>query len=143
MSLSVTASLPAQVLTPRLYFNGLVVVCTVTLGATLAIQSLGDMAVTELARFQQLSFAAVILLASLGVLLGAASQRGWRGQGIVALCALALVANFVVAGLLIGVSLSPASTAAPVDVWLAGWNGSVALGLGIVSLGILMRWRHG
>ena len=38
---------------------------------------------------------------------------------------------------------SPASTAAPLDIWLASWNGIVALGLGVVSLAVLMRWRRG
>ncbi len=143
MSISVTASLPSQMLTPRLYFNGLVVVCTLTLGATLAAQLLGGLSLSELGRFQQVSYSAVIWLGSLGILLGGSAQRGGPGQGIVALCALALLANFVAAGLLIGVSLSPASTAAPLDIWLAGWNGTIALFLGAVSLATLIRWRRG
>ena len=69
MTISATTSLPAQLLTPRAYFKGLVVVCTLTLGATLAIQTLSGISLGELGRFQQVSYSAVILLGSLGILL--------------------------------------------------------------------------
>ena len=143
MSITSNIMQPPQVLTPRLYFDGLVVVCTLTLGATLAVQSLVGMPLSELGRFQQWSYIALILLGSLGILLGGTAQRGRRGQGVVALCTLALLANFTLACLLMGVSLSPASTVAPLDIWRASWNGTIALVLVVVSLATLMRWQRG
>ena len=160
MTVSATSMRTARLLTPRLYFSGLVIVCTVALVWALLVQLEGGLFLGKAALFQQASYIALIMLGSVGILVGGAAKRGRLTMIIGGLCVLALFANFAFACLQVGgdmgwwsgpVAVLRESSTAPFSeaTWsllglsLAGWNGTIALVLGIVSLATLMRWRRG
>ena len=156
MTVSATALPPAKPLSPRLYVTGLVIVCTLVLGWALMVQLEGGQLLGKLGPFQQVSYIALILLGSMGILVGGVARRGRLVQVIAGLCALALFANFAFACVQVGgdmgwwsgpVAMIRESSTAPFSeaTWsllglsLAGWNGTMALVLGVVSLATLMR----
>lgn len=160
MTVSATAMQPAKLLTPRMYFSGLVIVCTAALAWALIAKLDGGVFLNKLGLFQQASYIALIMLGSVGILVGGAAGRGRPAMIIGGLCVLALFANFAFACVQVGgdmgwwsgpVTMLRESSTAPFSeaTWsllglsLAGWNGTIALVLGIVSLATLMRWRRG
>ncbi len=156
MTSTATSMQPAKLLTPRMYFAGLVIVCTVALVWALSVQLKGGLFLGKLGLFQQVSYIALIMLGSVGILVGGAVRRGRLVQVIGGLCVLALFANFAFACLQVGgdmgwwsgpVAMLRESSTAPFSeaTWsllglsLAGWNGTIVLVLGVVSLATLMR----
>ena len=114
MTVSATALQPAKLLTPRLFFFGLVIVCTLVLGWVLAVQLDGGLFLGKLGLFQQATYIALIMLGSVGILVGGAVRRGRVAMVIGGLCVLALFANFAFACLQVGGDMG----------W---WSGPVAL----------------
>ena len=160
MTISATAMQPARLLSPRLYFAGLVIVCATALCWVLAVQLGGGQFLGKLGLFQQASYIALIMLGSVGILVGGAARRGRLAMVVGGLCVLALFASFAFACVQVGgdmgwwsgpVAMLRESSTAPFSetTWsllglsLAGWNGTIALVLGVVSLATLMRWRRG
>ena len=160
MTVSVTAAPERTMsLSPKLYFSLLVVACTIALGWALAVQLERGLFLGSLGLFQQVSYIALILLGSAGILFGSAVKRGRLAMVIATLCMLALFVNFIFACMQVGgemgvwsgpVSLLQQSSSmrfsettwSLLGISLAGWNGTIALLLGLVSLATLLRWSR-
>ena len=102
MTISATALQPAKLLSPRLFFAGLVAVCTLALGWALFIQLDGGLFLGKLGLFQQVSYIALIMLGSVGIRVAGAVRRGRLAMVVGGLCVLALFANFAFACVQVG-----------------------------------------
>jgi disulfide bond formation protein DsbB len=146
-------------LLPRWYFAGVVLVSTMVLGTALVFQFLGGLFLCELCLYQRVLYMVVIVLASIGILASSGVSPSHRLSIVLgSLCAVAFFANFGIASFQTGVEqgwwrgfepilIAPTVPSDEVTwprlgVSVAGWNGLIALTLGLGSLVTLVRWRH-
>jgi disulfide bond formation protein DsbB len=146
-------------LLPRRYFAGVVLVSTIVLGIALIFKVLGGLFLCELCRYQQVLYMVVIVLGSIGILASSGASPSHRLSIVFgSLCAVAFFANFGIAWFQAGVEYgwwrgfgpiliaptvpSVEATWSLLDVSMAGWNGLIALALGLGSLMTLVRWQQ-
>lgn len=159
MTVSMTEPAQDKSLSPRAYFSALVIVCAISLGWMVFVELDRGMFLGTLGLIQQVSYIALILLGSIGILVGIAMKRGRLALIIATLCTMALLANFVFACLQFGGEMGwwsgpvsqirqasamqfSESTWTLLGISLAGWNGTIALVLGVVSLATLLKWSR-
>ena len=146
-------------LLPRRYFAGVVLVSTMVLGIALIFQFLGGLFLCELCRYQRVPYMVVIVLGSIGILASSGASPSHRLSIVFgSLCAVAFFASFGIAWFQVGVEhgwwrsvetilITPTvpfvkATWSLLDVSMAGWNGLIALALGLGSLATLVRWQQ-
>ncbi len=159
MTQSITAPAQDRRLSPRAYFSALVMICTISLGWMVFVELDRGLFLGTLGLIQHVSYIALVLLGSIGILVGSAVKRGRLVMIIATLCTLALLANFIFASLQFGGEMGwwngpvsqirqasamqfSESTWTLLGLSLAGWNGTIALVLGVVSLATLLRWSR-